>query len=257
MGEPLGIEVKAVRKLFAARKGSLEALSCIDLCVRHEEFVSVLGPSGCGKSTLLRIIGGLIPPTDGELFVYGQQVNGPQDDVGIAFQSPVLLPWRTVSRNIELQGEVRKLDPEVYRPRCRELLKMAGLDGFGDSYPYQLSGGMQQRVSLCRALVHDPQLMLMDEPFAALDLLTREQMMIELQRIWMEDRKTVLFITHSIPEAVFLSDRVVVMSARPGRIIDTLEINLPRPRTTSTMDTEEFVHTVAHARSLLATAMQG
>ncbi|MHB1219716.1 MAG: ABC transporter ATP-binding protein [Alphaproteobacteria bacterium] len=248
------IHLGGVSKTFPAKAGKVEALGGIELDVAQHEFVSVLGPSGCGKSTLLRIVAGLIPPSGGEVLVHGQKVDGPSSKVGIVFQSPVLLPWRTVLQNIELQVEVRKLDRATFRDKARKLISLVGLEGFADSYPYQLSGGMQQRVSLCRALIHDPTLLLMDEPFGALDALTREQMGLELQRIWLETKKTVLFITHSIAEAVFLSDRIVVMSARPGRIQEIVTVNIPRPRTLDAMKDSRFHQAVDRSRKLMNAA---
>lgn len=248
------IHLGSVSKTFPAKAGKVEALGGIELDVAQHEFVSVLGPSGCGKSTLLRIVAGLIPPSGGEVLVHGQKVDGPSSKVGIVFQSPVLLPWRTVLQNIELQVEVRKLDRATFRDKARKLISLVGLEGFADSYPYQLSGGMQQRVSLCRALIHDPTLLLMDEPFGALDALTREQMGLELQRVWLETKKTVLFITHSIAEAVFLSDRIVVMSARPGRIQEIVTVDIPRPRTLDAMKDPRFHQAVDRSRKLMNAA---
>ncbi|MGE0095253.1 MAG: ABC transporter ATP-binding protein [Alphaproteobacteria bacterium] len=248
------IHLGNVSKTFPAQAGKVEALGGIELDVAQHEFVSVLGPSGCGKSTLLRIVAGLIPPSGGEVLVHGQPIDGPSSKVGIVFQSPVLLPWRTVLQNIELQVEVRKLDRAAFRDKARKLISLVGLEGFADSYPYQLSGGMQQRVSLCRALIHDPSLLLMDEPFGALDALTREQMGLELQRVWLETKKTVLFITHSIAEAVFLSDRIVVMSARPGRIQEIVAVDIPRPRSLDAMKDPRFHQAVDRARKLMNAA---
>lgn len=248
------IHLGNVSKTFPAKAGKVEALGGIELDVARHEFVSVLGPSGCGKSTLLRIVAGLIPASGGDVLVRGQKLNGPSAEVGIVFQSPVLLPWRTVLENIELQVEVRRLDRAAFREKARRLIALVGLDGFADSYPFQLSGGMQQRVSLCRALIHDPSLLLMDEPFGALDAMTREHMGIELQRVWMETQKTVLFITHSIAEAVFLSDRIVVMSARPGRIEEIIPINIPRPRSLDAMKDPRFHAAVDRARTLMHAA---
>jgi NitT/TauT family transport system ATP-binding protein len=251
-----GVMIPAIRAVdvgmrFPAKRGHVDALGGVTLEVAPEEFVSLLGPSGCGKSTLLRIVAGLIRPTSGEVSVHGQRLDGPNSEVGIVFQSPVLLPWRTVLANVELQVEVRGLDRVSYRDEARRLLALVGLNGFESSYPYQLSGGMQQRVSLCRALIHNPRLLLMDEPFGALDALTREQMNLELQRVWMETKKMVLFVTHSIPEAVFLSDRVLVMSPRPGRIEGEIRVALPRPRTLATMEAPEFLRAAAEARTLM------
>ena len=191
------------------------------------EFVSIVGPSGCGKSTLLMLISGLIPATTGTIEVGGAAVKGAVGNVAIVFQRDVLLDWRTVLANVLLPVEIKKLDPVSHRRKARELLRSVGLEEFEDKYPGELSGGMRQRVAICRALVQDPGLLLMDEPFGALDALTREQMNLDLQRMWLRDRNTVLFITHSIEEAVLLSDRVVVMSSRPGRIADIVTDDLP------------------------------
>jgi NitT/TauT family transport system ATP-binding protein len=204
------------------------------------EFVSIMGPSGCGKSTLLLIVAGLLPASAGEVRIGGRPVTRPQTEVGIVFQNPVLLDWRTVIRNVLLQVESRRLDVASYRPKAEALLRSVGLAGFEEKYPFELSGGMKQRTAICRALVHDPPLLLMDEPFGALDALTREQMRLDIERLWLETRKTVLFITHSISEAVLLSDSVVVMSPRPGRIDGVFEIELPRPRRLAVQESARF-----------------
>ena len=246
--------VIAVRRLdmrYRVPGGSVSALEGIDLTAGEGEFVTLVGPSGCGKTTLLRIIAGLVRHTGGEVHINDRPLIGPTRDIGIVFQVPALMAWRSVLANILLQIEIRRLDVVQYRSRALELIKLVGLSGFEDRYPYQLSGGMQQRVAICRALIHDPSLLLMDEPFGALDALTREQMNLELQRIWLERRKTVLFITHSIPEAVFLSDRVCVMSPRPGRILETLDVRIPRPRTGGTMQRPEFVNLVGRVREVM------
>ncbi len=227
------------------------ALADIDFQVRDGEFVSIVGPSGCGKSTLLRILAGLMPPTQGDASLAGRPISGPRRDIGVVFQSPVLFPWRTVLSNAELPVDVQGLDRKAMRVRALELLKLVGLDGFENRYPRELSGGMQQRVSLVRALIHDPALLLMDEPFGALDAMTRETMHIELQRIWMERQKTVVFITHSIAEAVFLADRVLVMTPRPGKIGAELTIDLPRPRALDVVNTEHFGDYVRQIRAAL------
>ena len=183
--------------------------------------------------------------------MHGKRVDGPNSEVGIVFQNPVLLPWRTVLGNVELQVEIRGLDRNRHREKAQELLKLVGLEGFDTSYPYQLSGGMQQRVSLCRALIHDPSLLLMDEPFGALDAFTREQMNLELQRIWLETKKTVLFITHNIAEAVFLSDQIIILCQRPSNVREIIRVDLPRPRTLDSMHKPEFLQAVDHCRDLL------
>ena len=230
------------------------ALADIDFTVRDGEFVSIVGPSGCGKSTLLRILAGLMPPTSGQAALAGSPIDGPRRDIGVVFQSPVLFPWRTVLANAELPVDVQGLDRRAMRAKALELLKLVGLEGFESRYPRELSGGMQQRVSLVRALIHDPALLLMDEPFGALDAMTRETMHIELQRIWMERRKTIVFITHSIAEAVFLADRVLVMTPRPGKIGAELKIDLPRPRALDVVNTEIFGSYVRQIRAALNAA---
>lgn len=247
----IDIQVSRIQKVFQSKSGPVEALSNIDFEIGRHEFVSVLGPSGCGKSTLMRIVGGLIAPTSGKVMIHDQEIKSPHPEVGIVFQKPVLFPWRTVQQNVELQPETRGADKTAYRKEAKRLLEQVGLAGFEDRFPHELSGGMQQRVSLCRALIHDPLLLLMDEPFGALDALTREQMNLELQRLWMETRKTVLFITHSITEAAFLSDRVVIMSARPGRVQETIRVELPRPRTLESMRNPAFLEVVDRARACL------
>ena len=224
------LAVSGVSLTYRTSSGPVEALRSISFDVREGEFVSVVGPSGCGKSSLLKLILGLERATRGSLAASGREITGPSRGVGAVFQAPVLLPWRTIEENVLLPMDVMKLDRKETTERAHALLRMAGLGDFGKKYPYELSGGMQHRASIVRALVHDPKLLIMDEPFAALDAITREQMAAELQRIWMESGKTVVFITHSISEAVFLSDRIAVMSARPGRIMEVLDNPAPRPR---------------------------
>jgi NitT/TauT family transport system ATP-binding protein len=225
-----GIDVKGVHKVFGSEPAQTVALAGIDLVIASGEFVSVVGPSGCGKSTLLRLVAGLMPVTSGQITVFGKPVRGPVTSCGIVFQQPVLLEWRTVLDNVLFNIDMRGLDVSAYRQRAEQLLEAVGLAEFGQKRPYQLSGGMKQRAAIARALVHEPPLLMMDEPFGALDALTREQMRLDLERLWLETQKTVLFITHSIDEAVLLSDRVVVMSPRPGRIDRVIPIDLPRPR---------------------------
>jgi len=224
------ISVADVSLVYPSRRATVQALQGISLKAGQGEFVSVVGPSGCGKSTLLKIIAGLLMPTTGSVMVDGAPVRGPGGNVGIVFQSPLLMAWRTVLQNVLLQVEIRGLRVSDYRERALQLLDLVGLKGFEHSYPHELSGGMQQRVGLCRALIHDPPLLMMDEPFGALDAMTREQMNVELQRVWLQSRKTVLFITHSISEAIFLGDRVVVMSPRPGRLLADIAVDFERPR---------------------------
>jgi NitT/TauT family transport system ATP-binding protein len=234
------IRVERVGKTFTTADGVVTALENLDLAINKGEFVSIVGPSGCGKSTLLMCIAGLIEASHGSITVGGRQVSGPVTNLGIVFQEALLLDWRTVLGNVLFQIEMRGLDPKAYEPRARELLNRVGLGGFEDKSPWELSGGMRQRVAICRALIHDPPLLLMDEPFGALDTLTRDQMNVDLLRLCAETGKTALFITHSISEAVFLSDRVVVMAARPGRIIADLPIPFAPPRRLSLRTTPEF-----------------
>jgi NitT/TauT family transport system ATP-binding protein len=246
------IELAGVAKTFRSRQGDLvHALQDITLQVEPEEFVSIVGPSGCGKSTLLRLVGGLTLPSRGAVRVRGAEVREPSPDAGFVFQSAVLLPWRTVLDNVLFSMEMLGERREAYRERALGLIELAGLRGFEEKYPWELSGGMQQRVAICRALVHDPGLLLMDEPFGALDAMTREEMSFELLRIWGERRKTILFVTHSIPEAILLSDRVVVMTPRPGQLARVLEIELPRPRTVEMEFDERFKKASDEIRSLI------
>jgi NitT/TauT family transport system ATP-binding protein len=235
------IAIKGVSKVFVGRNATVQAVNLVDLTIADGEFVSVIGPSGCGKSTLLMLVSGLIPTTTGTIHVAGKPIDGPTSDLGIVFQQDVLLEWRTALENVVLQAQIRKQDLVEARKRARQLLAMVGLESFASAYPHELSGGMRQRVAICRALLHDPPLLVMDEPFGALDALTRDQLNSDLLRIWSDRRMTVLFVTHSIPEAVFLSDRVVVMSPRPGHIEKIVTIDLPRPRRLSVRQTLEFI----------------
>jgi NitT/TauT family transport system ATP-binding protein len=224
------LSIRNLKKKFITRDGELEALGSVTFDVYPEEFVSIVGPSGCGKTTLLKIIAGLMEESEGEIVVDKANFD-PRREVGFVFQKALLLNWRRVLDNVLLPIEILKLDRKKYVPKAMELLALVGLEGFEKSYPNELSGGMQQRVSLARALIHDPKVILMDEPFGALDAITREKMNLELIRIWAESKKTVIFITHEIGEAVFLSDRVVVLSARPSRMVAAFDIELERPRT--------------------------
>jgi NitT/TauT family transport system ATP-binding protein len=244
------IAVRQMSKRYGKGDDALLALSDINFSVADGEFLSIVGPSGCGKSTLLKILAGLIRASEGEALLRGTPIDGPRLDIGIVFQSPVLFPWRNVLDNALLPADVQRIRRSTMEPHARALLKLVGLEGFERRYPWQLSGGMQQRAALVRALTHDPAFLLMDEPFAALDAMTREQMTVELQRIWMESRKTVIFITHSMAEAVFLGDRVMVMTPRPGKIGDLFEIDLPRPRPIDIMNTEEFGAYVKRIRNV-------
>jgi NitT/TauT family transport system ATP-binding protein len=235
----------------AADGGEIVALNNLDFEILDGEFVSVIGQSGCGKSTLLKILAGLLPYKTGAVEMNGKSLRGPSPDAAVVFQSPVLLPWRTVIDNILLPLEFRKLQVSDYRQHALDLLAMVGLQDFTRRYPFELSGGMQQRAAIVRALVQNPRILLMDEPFGALDAMTREQMNLELMRIWAQSRKTVIFITHSIAEAIFLSDRVVAMTARPGRIAEIIEIDLPRPRELSVINTDRFGRYASHLRTLI------
>ena len=245
------IAVQEISRTFTSDLKVVNALERVSFEIQAGNFVSIVGPSGCGKSTLLKIISGLLAPTSGTISVGGKRIHGPLENVGMIFQSPVLLKWRPVMGNVLLPVEFAKLDVASHLDRARSLLKLVGLEGFEEMYPHQLSGGMQQRVSLCRALVTDPQLLLMDEPFGALDAMTRDELDLELLRIWDERRKTVLFVTHSIQEAVFLSDYVIVMSARPGRLLEILSIDLRRPRTMEMMSSGRFGEYTLKIRGLL------
>ena len=234
------IVIRDLRHTFVRDGMVTKALDGMDLDVRTGELVSVVGPSGCGKSTLLRIVAGLLPCTSGSVQVGGKPVSGPQTDLGIVFQSPVLLDWRNVLDNVLIQLELRGIDANLYRDRARQLLTEVGLADFQDRWPRELSGGMRQRVAIVRALIHDPSLLMMDEPFGALDALTREQMRIDLEKLWLQQRHTLIFVTHGISEAVALADRVVVMTPRPGRIEKIITIDLPRPRNKAVVTSSRF-----------------
>jgi NitT/TauT family transport system ATP-binding protein len=227
---------------------AMHALDDITLDIARGEFVAVVGPSGCGKTTLLKLLAGLMTGYQGSLMLDGQPITRPRLDVGVVFQEPTLLPWRTVLANVLLPIELAGLDLAAGTERAMALMATVGLAGFEHKYPRELSGGMRQRAGICRALVRDPQLLLMDEPFGALDAMTREFLNVELQRIWLGSGKTVVFVTHSIPEAVFLADRVVVMSPRPGRIAEVVDIDLPRPRRLGDMAHEQAGALLARIR---------
>jgi NitT/TauT family transport system ATP-binding protein len=248
MSGAASIEVQGVRKHF--QDAGVTALEEMSLSIAPGEFVSLLGPSGCGKSTLLRCIAGLERPSSGSISVGGTQVQQPPEGLGMVFQRDALLDWRTVADNLMLPIDFRSGDRVAARTRADALLAMTGLQGFEHRYPAQLSGGMRQRVAICRALVDDPVLLLMDEPFGALDALTRDQMNVELQRMWLREHKTVIFVTHSITEAIFLGDRVVVMTPRPGRIADVIQVDLPRPRRLAVRSSETFIGYATHIRTL-------
>ncbi|MEX4002774.1 ABC transporter ATP-binding protein [Paraburkholderia sp. EG285A] len=242
------IAVNGLRKVYGTRGASVIALQDIHFAIEKEQFVAIVGPSGCGKSTLLKILIGLIPASQGEARLSGIAIAGPRRDIGVVFQSPVLFPWRTVLDNVLLPVDVQRLGRDKLMARAMNLLSLVSLHGFEKRYPRELSGGMQQRVAIVRALVHDPTILFMDEPFGALDAMTREQMNMQLQHIWLERKETILFITHSIPEAVFLADRVLVMTPRPGHIVDDVVIDLARPRNLDVMTTSDFGRHVKRIR---------
>ena len=245
------IRLDSLSMLYPTKSGgTVQALDDVSLSVRAGEFISIVGPSGCGKSTLLRIIMGLSRQTSGQV-TFGPSEDTHRNQLGMVFQQPLLLPWRTVRKNLLTSPDLHKARDAATHAKADELLVMLGLEEFGDRYPNELSGGMQQRVGIGRALMHDPRILLMDEPFGALDAMTRDQMGLDLLRIWDQDRKTVLFVTHSIPEAVLLADRVVVMTPRPGRLADVVEVALPRPRRLENINTPEFGEIVLKIRKLL------
>jgi NitT/TauT family transport system ATP-binding protein len=235
------IALAGVAKSYGKGKRAIPAIESITLDIARGEFLSILGPSGCGKSTLLMMMAGLVQPSSGTIAVGGRRVTRPLTDIGIAFQQDLLFDWRTVLGNVMIQADMRGLDRSAARQRARTLLERVGLEGFEDRHPWELSGGMRQRVAICRALLHGASILLMDEPFGALDAITREHMNMHLQNLWMTDRPTAVMVTHSISEAVFLSDRVIVLSHRPGRFVFELVIDLPRPRTPAMRDSSDFV----------------
>ena len=246
----MSLTLKDIVVSYPSKRGEVLALDKLNLSVESSSFVSVLGPSGCGKSTLVRLVSGLLKPTAGQVEFNGQVIKGARDDVGVAFQQAALLPWKTALDNVLLPMSLTGKPPRLHQEQARDLLDLVGLKGFHDRYPFELSGGMQQRVSLARSLIRNPSVLVMDEPFSALDAMTRENMMVELQRIWLEKKPSVLFITHSIQEAVFLSDRVVVMSGRPGKIVADVKIDIPRPRSIDTLYSPEFIAMSNHLRSI-------
>lgn len=254
----VAVEFDDVSCRFRSKRGETHALDHVSLRAARGEFLTVLGPSGCGKSTLLKIIAGLVRPTEGSVRLLGQPVTRPQTTVGYVFQQPALLEWRNVRRNILIQAEMRRMERREAERRADELMEMVGLRDFERALPHELSGGMQQRVSLCRALLHKPPVLLMDEPFGALDALTREHMNVELHRIWRETGTTVMLVTHSIAEALYLGQRVVVFSPRPGRILDEIALGLPTERDYArTLADDRFRRATAHARALLSDSLEG
>lgn len=245
------INLAGICKAYGTGRNEVSVVNDLNLSIHHNEFVSLIGPSGCGKSTLMLMIAGLVEPTGGTISIRGRGITGPQRSTGIVFQDPVLLPWRTVLDNVLLPIELMGERVESYVDHAFQLLSTAGIVDFADRLPNELSGGMRQRAGICRALIQHPSLLLMDEPFSALDAMTRDEMNLELLRIWERDRKTVVFITHSISEAIFLSDRVIVMSRRPTRIIEEISIPLPRPRSIELQETVQFTQLRARVRKLI------
>jgi NitT/TauT family transport system ATP-binding protein len=251
------VRLRGVSKKYSTRSsGDVTALQGVSVDIKANQFVTIVGPSGCGKSTVMKIAGGIIEPSSGTIEFDGHPLMRPSPEIGMVFQKATLMAWRTVLENVLFPIEMLGLSVAQYDGKARALLDMVGLRGFEDVYPQELSGGMQQRAAICRALVYDPKLLLMDEPFGALDALTREEMVIELLRIWDERKKTVLFVTHSISEAVFLADRVLVMTPRPGRVVLDLSIDLPRPRSPDLEFTQEFKHLCDRVRDQIYAGKQ-
>ncbi len=252
MSEPY-IQLKNVDKIYITKNDAITACQDVTFDIHESEFIAIVGPSGCGKTTILKMIAGLVPYTDGTITVGGKTVTEPITDLGIIFQDSVLLDWRDVISNVLIQCDIRGMDRSKYESVAMKLLTDVGLEGFENIKPYELSGGMKQRVSICRSLVHDPPLLLMDEPFGALDALTREQISMDIQHLWMEQRKTALLITHSIPEAVLLADRVIVMTPRPGRIAEIIDVDLERPRRLDKLP-ERYNELTGHIRNIFKEA---
>jgi NitT/TauT family transport system ATP-binding protein len=244
------ISITGLNKTYATRDGTtIFALSDVNLEIARGEFLTVVGPSGCGKTTLLKILAGILQKSSGSVLVSGQPIEGPSRQLGVVFQEPLLLPWRNIIENVMVPIEIQRRDQQTFKGNATQLLQLVGLEGFEKKYPRELSGGMQQRVGIARALIHDPDFLLMDEPFGALDAMTREQMNLELLHIWAEKKKTVLLVTHSIAEAVFLADRIVVMTPRPGRISEIVNVDLPRPRHLTMINSDVFGKYVSRVRS--------
>jgi NitT/TauT family transport system ATP-binding protein len=253
------IELRGVGKLFELKEGPLTALKDVNFKVGDREFVSLIGPSGCGKSTVLRLVAGLSSPTSGEILVHGKTPDEARNErlYAFVFQNPVMFPWRSIIKNVEMPLEIiEKPLRDKYRGRAHELLELVGIKGFENARPAQLSGGMKQRAAIARALLLNPEVLLMDEPFGALDEITRDRMNLELLRIWRETSASVLFVTHSIEEAVFLSDRIVLLSTRPGTVAADIKIDISRPRTTDIKQSDETFQYSTHIRKLLAEATQ-
>ncbi len=253
MTQPI-LTAEHIHKTFLSREGEVRALRDASLAISQGELVSLVGPSGCGKSTLLRILGGLLPADQGLVRMDGVTLSQPRREISYVFQDPTLMPWRTVVKNVTLPLEVHGKNGDTHKKRAMDLLGLVGLLGFENLYPYELSGGMQQRVAIARALVHEPSILLMDEPFGSLDAITRNQMNLELLRIWHATGKTILMVTHTIQEAIFLADRVLVMSPRPGHIQATVEVDLPRPRDTDLYYNQRFADLYHQVRDLISGA---
>lgn len=244
------LEFKNVGMSYKTLSGYTEALQDINFSVRDGELVTILGPSGCGKSTFLFIGTGLTQCTSGEVLLKGEKITKPYKEVGFVFQDHLLLEWRTVLENVMIQGEFRNMDMEKTKEKAMALISQVGLSGFENKYPWELSGGMQQRVSICRSLVHEPDMLMMDEPFGALDALTREQMRVDLEKMWMKKKNTIVFVTHDIVEAILLADKVIVMTPRPGRVKEVINIDLPRPRNMEVKESKEFMRYRKHITEL-------
>ena len=240
--DPAFIQIDGLEKSYRSRDGGIvRALGPVSINIRKREFLTVVGPSGCGKSTLLKLLAGLIERSEGSIRMNGKEIQGPQLDIGVVFQSPVLLPWRTAIENVTLPAEIHNtLDRKASNDRGLALLSMVGLSDFHGKYPNELSGGMQQRVAIARALMHEPSTLLMDEPFGALDAMTRENMNVEIRRLWADAGKTIIFVTHSIPEAVFLGTRVLVLSSRPGQVAEIVDVDLDKRRTMDIVTSDVF-----------------
>lgn len=242
------VDIRGVRKTYLSRNAPIEALGETSLQIQSEQVISIVGPSGCGKTTLLSLVAGLDRPSSGSILINGEHVDGPHESLGVVFQRDLLFDWRTVLDNVLIQIEMRNLRRRDHIAHAQQLLEMVGLENFKDRRPRELSGGMRQRVAICRALVHNPALLLMDEPFGALDAITRDRLNVDLNRICNETKKTVIFITHSLTEAVFLGDRVVVMSSRPGRIVADIPVHHPHPRALSFRETTEYMDCTRQVR---------
>lgn len=238
------VSIQHATKYYKTDTGSVHALEDINLEIRRGEFIAIVGPSGCGKSTLLWAMSGLHDLTSGKVILDGKPVEGPRPEIGMIFQEANLLPWRNLQKNIEFPFEIKKIDPAPYQPRIKALLEEVGIGGFENKYPRELSGGMQQRASIVRCLASDPEIILMDEPFGALDAFTRDEMNLLIQKLWMETGKTIIFVTHNVSEAILLADRVVVLTPRPGRVAHIFDIDLPRPRTIEETYSPPFIEKI-------------